>query len=228
LFHFFINSKNYPEAAGSKTLKLASAVSKAFPVAKRVDVKLHLAIPAFSISELSKKYPKISILAQHLDAAQAGSTTGYLVPEIAVLSGASGSLVNHSEHRISEKDVEILVNALRLNRMQSVVCARDAPEVAKFSAFNPDFIAIEPPELIGTGTAISKARPELITESADALSGIQGKNGSTVLVCGAGIVDNTDVRRARELGAEGILVASGVVKAHNWAAKIQSLARGFE
>ena len=186
-----------------------------------------MAAPAFSISELSGQYPDIAIFAQHLDPVSAGSTTGYLVPEIAKLSGAKGSLINHSEHRLEEQDIETNVSALRRLGMKSVVCAKDSLEVGKFARLNPDFIAIEPPELIGTGTAVSKARPELITESKMALEKALGEKPATVLLCGAGIVDDIDVKRAKELGAQGILVASGVVRAADWFDKIKSLTQGF-
>jgi triosephosphate isomerase (TIM) len=227
MFHFVINSKNYLEAAGPKASKLANAIEKTTSFARELNVKFYLAAPAFSISELSRTYPKISIFAQHLDPVGSGSTTGYLVPDVARISGARGSLLNHSEHRIQANEIELGVSALRKLGMISVVCARDAQEVGKFALFKPDFIAIEPPELIGSGTAVSKARPKLISESKISLQNSLGPQPSTILLCGAGIVDAIDVRRAKELGAEGILVASGVIKAKNWASKIRSLVRGF-
>jgi triosephosphate isomerase len=227
VFHFFINSKNYIEAAGPGAVKLARTIEEIAPLLRQLKVKPYLAVPAFSVSELAKNFPNIPVLAQHLDATNAGSTTGYLVPEVAKISGARGSLLNHSEHRIQESDIRGAVHALRNLGMFSVVCARDAKEVGKLAVFGPDFIAIEPPELIGTGIAVSKARPELIKDSKLSLEKARGRNSSTILICGAGIVNKVDVARAMELGAQGILVASGVIKAQNWSRKIRSLARGF-
>jgi len=43
------------------------------------------------------------------------------------------------------------------------------------------------------------------------------------VLCGAGIVDKTDVQKALELGAEGILISSGVVKSRSWYDKILEL-----
>jgi triosephosphate isomerase len=84
----------------------------------------------------------------------------------------------------------------------------------------PEFLAIEPPELIGSGRAVSKARPELITETAAALAkaGYSGR-----LLCGAGIVSGDDVSAAIRLGTQGILVASSVVKAQDPHAKLREL-----
>ncbi len=95
--------------------------------------------------------------------------------------------------------------------MTSIVCVKDVAEVKKYVKLNPDYIAIEPPELIGSGKAVSKEKPELIAKAADAV-----KNSNTKLLCGAGIVSGEDVSKAIELGSKGILVASGIIKAKNW------------
>jgi triosephosphate isomerase len=109
--------------------------------------------------------------------------------------------------------------------MSSVVCAQTAQEVAELADLSPNFIAVEPPELIGSGKAVSKVNPSIIIDSLQALA----KNSmSTKMICGAGITDKTDVISALELGAEGILVASSVVKAKSWSEKLYDLASAFK
>jgi len=73
----------------------------------------------------------------------------------------------------------------------------------------PDIIAIEPPELIGTGIPVSKAKPEVIT---DTIRLVREINEKVVIVCGAGISRGEDVKAALKLGTQGVLVASGIVK----------------
>jgi triosephosphate isomerase len=226
LYHFIINSKNYENAAGEFAAKLASAASE-FDRRSKSAVQTYLAVPAYSIYFLSNRFPSLQILAQHLDDVGPGSTTGFLVPKIAKLSGASGSILNHSEHRIEHSQIRRLIDKLRELEMMSIVCAQDESEVESFAALSPDFIAIEPPELIGSGNAVSKARPGLITDSLAALKRGAKQKGKPVLLCGAGIVEAEDVTMATKLGAEGILVASGVIKADNWGAKIESLGSAF-
>ena len=82
--------------------------------------------------------------------------------------GASGSLLNHSEHRLGRQTIRKLIERLRSLQMTSVVCAKTPDEVASIAKFRPDFIAIEPPELIGSGKAVSKHNPSLITRSVEA------------------------------------------------------------
>jgi triosephosphate isomerase len=91
----------------------------------------------------------------------------------------------------------------------------------EMSVFEPDYVAIEPPELIGSGKAVSKENPEIITKS------IEAAGSRTKVICGAGIMDKGDVRAAIKLGSKGILVASGVIKAKSWSDKIAELASGL-
>ena len=97
--------------------------------------------------------------------------------------------------------------------MTSIVCVKDVAEVKKYVKLNPDYIAIEPPELIGSGKAVSKEQPELIAKAAKAVKDARNK---TKLLCGAGIISGEDVTKAVELGSKGILVASGIIKAKSW------------
>ena len=214
---FIVNFKNYPEISGEKSVKLAQAAES---IAKHTKVKIAVAPPQASLALVASQV-RIPVFAQHLDDSNTGSTTGFMVPEVAKSYGVSGSLINHSEHRIPLAKVKQLVKKLRKLRMVSVVCARTPDEVKKLASFKPDYIAIEPPELIGSGIAVSKAKPSVITRSIEAANHV---NAKVHVICGAGIVDASDVSAAIRLGSKGILVASGVVKAKNWRVKIKELA----
>lgn len=216
---FIINFKNYEEVSGTKALKLSKIAEK---ISKKHRIKIAVAPPHHFLSTITKC--NIPVLAQHLDVENVGNTTGFMVPEIVKKSFVKGSLINHSEHRISSKQIRELVLRLKKLGMISVVCVKDVSEVRKYAKLNPDYIAIEPPELIGTGKAVSKERPEVITRSVSAVK--QAKN-STKLLCGAGIVSGEDVSKAIQLGAKGILVASGIVKAKNWTRIIEEFARAI-
>ena len=218
---FVINFKNYPEISGKKSVMLAKAAES---VARRSKVKIVLAPPQASLALVASQV-KVPVFAQHLDGSEAGSTTGFMVPEVVRLYGVSGSLINHSEHRIPSAEIEKLIKKLHALNMTAVVCARTPNEVKKLTYLKPDYIAIEHPELIGSGIAVSKAKPVVITRSIRALN---PTNKKTQVICGAGIVDGTDVSAAMKLGSRGILVASGIVKARNWKAKIKEFADAME
>jgi triosephosphate isomerase len=216
---FIINCKNYEEIAGTKIIEFVKIAEK---ISKKHKVKIAIAPPQHLIGLVANS--SIPILAQHVDNSKVGSTTGFMIPELLKKSKVSGSLINHSEHRISEKEITELVLRLRELKMISIVCVKDIAEAKKYAKLNPDYIAIEPPELIGSGKAISKERPELITKSVDA---VNSTNSKTRLLCGAGIVSGQDVSRALELGSKGILVASGIVKAKNWTKIIEEFSKAM-
>lgn len=205
---FIINCKNYEEISGDKIIEFVKTAER---VSKKHKVKIAVAPPQHLLGIFSNS--TIPILAQHVDDSRVGSTTGFVVPELLKKSKISGSLINHSEHRIQSKEIEKLVLKLRDLKMISVLCVKDVAEARKYVKLNPDYIAIEPPELIGSGKAISKEKPEIITKAVKVVK--EAKN-STQLLCGAGIVSGEDVAKAIELGSKGILVASGIVKAKNW------------
>jgi triosephosphate isomerase len=218
---FIINFKNYLEIAGEKSLELSKVSER---VSEDTGVDIIIAPPTPSLSQACAAV-KIPVISQHIDLSKLGSTTGFLVPEIVKSYGAVGSLINHSEHRFNSSDsIRELVNILKNVQMVSIVCVRTPEEAGTIANFNPDFIAIEPPELIGSGKAVSKENPAIITES---ISSVAAISNSSKVICGAGIVDKADVESALKLGAKGILVASGIIKAESWYDKIHELASGF-
>jgi len=216
---FIINFKNYDNISGSRSLQLAKIASK---ISRKYKIKIVVCPPQQVISEITKV--SIPVFAQHVDNKEMGSTTGYIVPELVKKSRVSGSLVNHSEHRLASKDIKELVSRLKALKMTSVVCVKNVSEARKYAKLNPDYIAIEPPELIGTGKAVSTEKPEVIIKSVRA---VKDAKNSTRLLCGAGIISGNDVARALELGANGVLVASGIVKAKNWERVIEEFSIPF-
>jgi triosephosphate isomerase len=78
------------------------------------------------------------------------------------------------------------------------------------ATLKPDIIAVEPPELIGTRIPVSRAKPEAVT---DTIKLVRRVNKKVPILCGAGINSGQDVAAALRLGTQGVLVASGVVKA---------------
>ncbi len=216
---FVINCKNYEEIAGDNIIKFVKTAEK---ISKKYKIKIAISPPQHLIGVVSNS--TIPILAQHIDDSKVGSTTGFIVPELLKKSKVKGSLINHSEHRISSKEIEKLILKLRELRMTSILCVKDVAEVKKYVKLNPDYIAIEPPELIGSGKSVSKEKPELITKAAEAVKNAKNK---TKLLCGAGIVSGEDVAKAIELGSKGILVASGIIKAKDWNKIISEFAKAL-
>lgn len=213
-----INFKNYLEASGERAIKLAKVAEN---VSKELNVSIIVAPPIPDLSMVARSV-RIPVFAQHVDLAKPGSTTGSIVPEIIKACGCVGTLLNHSEKRISIKVIKELIPKLRELGLYSVVCAKTPKEVRDIAMLLPDYLAIEPPELIGTGRAVSKVKPEVILKSKEAVKGV---SDSVKLICGAGITSKEDVAIALELGSVGILVASSIIKSNSWELKIRELAK---
>lgn len=216
---FVINCKNYEEISGDKITKFVKIAEK---ISKKYKVKIAISPPQHLVGVVANS--SVQILAQHIDVSKVGSTTGFIVPELLKKSGVKGSLINHSEHRIASKEIEKLVLKLKELKMISILCVKDVTEVKKYVKLDPDYIAIEPPELIGSGKAVSKEKPELIAKAASVVNNSKNK---TKLLCGAGIVSGEDVAKAIELGSKGILVASGIIKAKDWNKVISEFAKAL-
>ena len=216
---FIINCKNYEEIAGNKIIEFIKIVEK---ISKKYKIKIAVAPPQHLIGLVANS--SIPILAQHIDDSKVGSTTGFVIPELLKKSKVRGSLINHSEHRISSDEISKLISKLRELKMMSIVCVKDVAEAKKYSKLNPDYIAIEPPELIGSGKAVSNEKPETIIKASNAVKSSKNK---TKLLCGAGIVSGQDVAKALELGSNGILVASGIIKAKNWTKIIEEFTKAM-
>jgi len=213
---FIVNFKNYPEILGEGSVRLAKAAAG---LSWEVGIDVVVAPPTPMLNTIASTV-KIPVFAQRTELGETGKSTGHSIPESIKAAGCAGSLLNHSESRISMDVLRLTIERMKSLGLTSCACAETTEEAVQIAALNPEFLAIEPPELIGTGRAVSKARPELLTDTADVLAEA-GFKGS--LLCGAGIVSGEDVEAAMRLGTQGILVASSVVKAKDWPAKLREL-----
>jgi len=213
---FIVNFKNYPEVMGEGSLRLARAAAG---LSWELGIDVIVAPPMPMLHTIASTV-KVPVFAQKADLGEQGKSTGATIPESIKAAGCAGSLLNHSESRIPLDVLGKTIERMRGLGLTSCACAETTGEAVEIAAMNPEFIAIEPPELIGTGRAVSKARPELLTGTAEALAKQQYKGS---LLCGAGIVSGEDVAAAIKLGTEGILVASSVVKAQDWPVKLREL-----
>ena len=217
---FIINLKNYLETSGENTIKI---VKDAERVSEKLNVEIIISPPQPSLALIAETI-KVKIISQHIDIKKTGSTTGFYIPELIEKVGAAGSLINHSEHEIRIDEIKRSIEKLKELKLISIVCVKTIEGLKEILAFEPDYIAIEPPELIGTQKSISSEKPFLIRECSDM---INKESQKSKLICGAGINKKEDVKIALENGSTGILVSSSITKAKNWYDKIFELASAF-
>ena len=201
-----INFKAYREVDGLGALELAHICEA---VAEESGVCIVVCPPAVELSFVAYGVG-IPVLSQNVDPYVQGSATGWVTPSMVAATGAVGTLINHSEHRSSDDQMEKCIDLCRENKLLSIVCVESVKKAVEVAAFSPDYVAIEPPELIGGDISVTTANPKIIE---DVVHFVKDVNKKISIFCGAGIKTGQDVAKALELGVDGVLLASGVVKA---------------
>lgn len=216
-----VNFKAYSEVVGKKGLELVKLCET---VSKQSNVEIAIAPQLVDLGLICKEV-SIPVFAQHVDAVESGARTGSVTYESIKGIGATGTLINHSEKRLLLADIDFIIQKCKKLGLLSIVCTNNIAVSKACAPLEPDFIAIEPPELIGGDIAVTTADPEIVRGAVEEIRKI---NPNVKVLCGAGVKDGKDVAKAIELGTEGVLLASGVVKAKNQKAVLEDLADGLK
>jgi triosephosphate isomerase len=201
-----VNFKTYLESTGKKALELAKQAEKA---SKETGATIVVAPQLADLASIAAAVD-IPVFAQHIDPIKPGGCTGHVLAESVKEAGAVGTLINHSERQLRLIDIDASIALCREKGLTSCVCANNPSVSAAVAAMKPDITSVEPPELIGSGISVSKAQPEIVT---DTVSLVRRVDPKMTILCGAGISTAEDVAIALKLGTRGVLVASGIVKA---------------
>ena len=209
-----VNFKTYESAHGLAAEELALIMAQI-----ETDARMIAVVSAFDLSAVVSAAPNLEIWTQHLDPINFGSNTGWLHPETAIQRGAKGTLINHAEHKVSIEHIAMLLDNVP-EGFTICACAADIDEARALSALQPDYVAVEPPELIGGEISVTTADPEIVSGTARAIREISEDVG---ILCGAGVKNGQDVLKAIELGTSGVLLASGVTKVKDAVAALNDL-----
>lgn len=201
-----MNFKAYNEVEKEGSVSLAKTCQA---VSDETGINISVCPPTVDLKYICKEVT-IPVLAQNIDPYAPGSATGWITPSMVKNCGAAGTLINHSEHKVSKNAIAECVELAKGCDLMTIVCADNVHAAVQGAEFRPDYIAVEPPELIGGNVSVTTANPMIIEETVDAVKKV---SGSISVLCGAGVKTGDDVRTAIDLGASGVLLASGVVKA---------------
>lgn len=213
-----VNCKTYATASGEALDRMLQRVASV----DSTGVRLVFVVASFDLHAASSTHPSLEFWSQHLDPVGQGSYTGWLEPKTALARGARGTLINHAEHKVDPAHVEKLLSMLE-GEIPVCACAADEDEARTLAAMAPTMIAVEPPELIGGDISVTTADPGIVR---DTVALVKGINEGIMVLCGAGVKTGDDVAAALRLGAEGVLLASGVTKAEDPAAVLKDLIDG--
>src|SRR6266704_478662 len=199
---------------------------RAKPISDGRAIRGSMRIPAIVLN--FKTYPEILgrrgwDLAKRF-ATVAGQTTGWIPPEALLEAGAAGTLINHSERKVAWEEMAKSIPRCRDLGLEVIACADDLAEAETLAKLSPEYIAIEPPELIGGKVSVTSANPEVVSGAVDRIRAV---NAEVRVLCGAGVRTRKDVARALELGTSGVLLSSGVVKAKGPEGALRNLVQGL-
>jgi triosephosphate isomerase len=187
-----VNFKKY--VTGEKALKLAKICKK---VSEETKVKIIICVQPQDI------YPEIECWSQKPE----DSTLPFL-----------GTLINHSDYPLTR---EMINNQCSIINITKCVCINSVEEATAIAKFNPDYIAYEPHELIGSRDK------SVATEKMSNVQYLVSSVRCPILI-GAGIHSPEDIRVGLELGAKGFLLATDVVRAVDPEKQLRELAEAFK
>lgn len=226
MHYLILNFKTYPEASGAKAVELAGIVDEVLQTFNastpgQASVNITVCPQAVDIYRVREKFPQLSIWAQHVDAVEPGRNTGWTSPTSIVMAGASGSLVNHSEHKLANDLIAKTLDTCQQFQLASCLATSEIGLPASVGK-HADFLAFEPDEFIGGDVSLIdhdiQAAQEFVT--------VNKESGSKLLL-GAGVRDARDVSEALKLGYDGVLLASGFVKSPDPKEFLVSILNGF-
>ena len=210
-----VNYKTYRKGSGKEAEELSRICqSKSEETGKSIV----LAVQNSDIYRLENAVD-LPVFAQHVDSEDYGSNTGSDIVETLMFNGAEGALINHSEDQVEIEKIGSAVRRCKESDMITVVCVDSVELGKKVEKFGPDYIAYEPPELIGGDVSVSKAKPEVLKSMVESVK--------TPVLTGAGVKTTEDVEKSLEIGAVGVLVASGIVKAQDPGKSIENMVKPF-
>src|SRR5436305_6655649 len=191
-----LNFKTYSEALGKKGWDLATRFAS---VADDTGASIVLCPPTGDLAHVAKLV-HIPVFAQHVDAVEAGPTTGWTPPEALLEAGAAGTLINHSERKVAWEEMAKSIPRCQKIGLEVIACADDLAEAETLAKLSPEYIAIEPPELIGGDVSVTTAKPEVVSRAVDR---IHPGNPRVGALCGAAGRPRRAVAWAPELGPPG-------------------------
>lgn len=212
-----VNFKIYEETFGDGAVKLAEVCKR---VMEKTKVKIIPVVSALDVYKIYKEV-EIEVMIQSVDEYDEGAKNGYISPIQAQISGAIGSLLNHSEHQLKPGTIKKILKKWPKD-FKSVVCLKRLGQTETWAKkLKADFIAYEPSELIGSkDKSVATEKPEMIKKIVEMYPSIP-------VIIGAGIKSKEDIEISLKLGAKGILISSAIVKSTDPESELLKLASAF-
>ncbi len=210
-----LSFKTYREATSENAVRLCQIVKN---VREKTGVRIIPAVQPTDIYQI-KKEVGIEVWAQHIDPIDPGRHMGWISAYAVKQAGATGVVINHSEHKLSDDLVKKTLEKAKEYQLENIVIGQTVENVVKFDSFDPDFTSYEKDEFISTGIPLLTSEKENIKKLVSVLR--------HPLIIGAGISKPEDIKQALDLGAKGVILSSAFVLSDNPEKTLFDLAQVF-
>lgn len=212
----FLALKTYKESTGDAGIKMLSSVKK---VSAETKIPIIAVAQATDIYRIRKELD-IEVWAQHVDAIDPGKHSGWISPYSLKEAGATGVIINHSEHKLDRDEVIERANKSKEYGLKTMVIGQSPETALDFDNLETDYVAYEEEDLIAGKVSMIDQQEKTIRDLVLKLR--------HPLIIGAGIVDGEDTKKTAETGAAGVIMATYFVTAENHEEKLRDLALGFK
>ena len=186
----FLSLKTYKESTGEVAIKLLSCVKR---VSEETGVTIIPVVQPTDIYRIKKELG-IEVWAQHMDPIEPGKNMGWLSPYALKDAGATGVIINHSEHKISDEIVKQTLEKAKQYNLKTLLIGHSVEMILKFASWNPDYLSYEREDMIGGGVS-------MLTQEAENVKQLVSKLKIPLLI-GAGVSTGNDIWSAITLGAK--------------------------
>jgi triosephosphate isomerase len=212
---FEIGLKGYLYGAGA--LRLAREADRA---SREHGVTVIFDPQAVDIAAIARETEHLLVFAQHMDPVEVGRGNGSVLPEAIKEAGAVGTLLNHSERRMTLSQIDRAIQRADQVGLATLVCVDSPDEAAAVAHLGPNIVLSEPPELIGGDRAVGTEMREFVERTIDLVRAI---NPEIIVMCAAGINSPEDVAAMVELGVGATGSTSGILKAADPVAQMRAM-----
>lgn len=212
---FEIGLKGY--AYGAEAVRLARAADR---LARQLDVTVIFDPQAVDISAVARETRHLHVFAQHMDPVAVGRGVGGVLAEAIKEAGATGTMLNHSERRMTLADINLAIRRAREVGLATMVCADSPEEAAAIALLGPTIVLAEPPALIATRRSAATEMRGFVERTIELVGQIDPR---IIVICGAGIRTAEDVANMIALGVGGTGSSSGILKASDPVAEMESM-----
>jgi triosephosphate isomerase (TIM) len=172
------------------------------------------------IPAIARATDHLLVFAQHMDPVVVGRGNGSVLPEAIKEAGAVGTMLNHSERRMTLSQIDRAIQRADEVGLATLVCVDSPEEAAAVAHFHPNIVLSEPPELIGGDKSVGTQMRGFVERTIEMVGAVDPE---IIIMSAAGITTPADVTAMVRLGVGATGSTSGILKADDPVAQMRAM-----